>query len=260
MGWLLHCFWRRGHTAKSSFARPGFSTGVVVVLSMCFGALRLDAGIWPISRESQIAALQVLKSLPWESSHFVDKILQAKRHFIPVKQDQGMSTHCGFYALSHALSGFERFSPSGATLYSLALDNGWYWDDSGSTIPKNLHDTAKHLGFLKVESGWGFSGGTVSYMKALVRWGYALVVAVRGISAEGLPDYKNFFKVGGHWVAVEGFVNLQGKDYVIIKDSNTYVRQPEFIDKYLQGSHLWPVELFEKAWSFNSYVAIKPVP
>lgn len=202
-------------------------------------------------------AIEALSALKW-GPELRDHVRKGKWNPIWKKQNQGDRDLCGYFALSHALSGFDKNAPSGLEVWELAKKNGWYWNENGRSISKNLVNTAQAMGGYQVEHGWGPTGGTIKYLRTLVRWRFGVLLGIQGATDEGLPERKGVVYIGGHWVALEGFVKIEGVDYLIIKDSNHYGAQPEYIDKWLDGSNLWPVDLFEAAWNVNAYVALKP--
>lgn len=220
-------------------------------IAWCF-ALALCAG----ARADDKSVLPTLEAIDF-SPALVERIHQARVLPIAFRFNQGTAPKCGFYALSHAMHAFDSAAPSGETLYQTAYENGWLWDDNGATVPRNLFLTMQAHGY-RGEYGWGAQGGTIAYLKKLLRTGFSVVLAVRGVSNAGLPEHPGMFHVGGHWVALEGFVEIDGVEYLIIKDSNHYWSEPKYVNASLDGSTLWPRKQFEAAWSYWSYVAITP--
>jgi len=207
----------------------------------------------------QEEAVEALNALNWGGPRVVLQVHKARVFHIP-KQIEQDGPRCGFFALAHVFSRFDRVNaPKGMQLYETAKANDWLWQSEGAADGSDLFNTANHYGYTG-EYGWGTNGGTIDYLKSLLGKGYGVVIAVREISDEGLPSRAEAFDISGHFVALEGFVTLRGTEYLIVKDGNTYPKQPKFIKEKLGGSSLWPVDLFEENWGLNFYLALKPKP
>lgn len=228
----------------------------VCVIGLFYSAAYADVAVR--SRVRAEEALAQLQKFNWDDRAFVEKILKNRWRPVRGKKQIQEGPTCGYYATSHALASFDHRAPTGGELFDFAKRNGWYFKEEGSSISKNLADTVRGLGGYEVESGWGPTGISMKHLKALLRWGYGVVVGLQGVDDSGLPVQDAVIKIGGHWVAVEGFLTLNGTEYLIVKDSNTYGRQPDYVDKHLEGASLWPVSLFEDSWVLNSYVAMRP--
>lgn len=241
-----------GHATASCVAIRAFTRTLWIILFIFGSSVEAQADATAATIK---AARARLEALPWDSA-MIESIERAKVFAIPKRQNQGYSVKCGFYALSHVLSHFDPHAPTGHALYEVALDNGWYWSEEGSSLGTHLANVARDKGY-RASTGWGWRGASIKNLKDFLKKGYGVVLAIRDISDDGFPLYEDLFKVGGHFVALEGFVKIGGQEYLIIKDSRHAGREPSYVESKLQGSSLWPVSLFESAWSFNLYVAVK---
>jgi len=219
-----------------------------------FVRLWCAAMLWPALVAA--SSLDIIKQLSFDAD-MVDHIHAHRQLPIAKRSLQGSSSKCGFYALSHAMHAFDSHAPSGQALFETAETNGWLWSSDGSSLPRNLFLTMQVHGY-RGEYGWGARGGTIKYLKQKLNEGYSILLAVRGTDDAGIPRHPGMFHVGGHWVALEGFVTIEGVEYLIVKDSSNHSAEPTYVDRKLEGSSLWPLKDFESAWSFWTYVTVKP--